>query len=168
MNKSASFAAIFILTLATTSYSQDSQRPSHPESPSERPWTDSRRALETRQPNSERPPENSEFTISKQVDEVNLILSITDSKGRFVNDLTADDLKLFDNHKPTEKWNYFQARTNLPLHVILRLMSAARSAHVCISNNKLPASFLSVSCARKPIRQRSSLLEAPCRRKLWA
>ena len=56
-----------------------------------------------------------EFTISKQVDEVNLFLSVTDAKGRFVDNLTADDLKLLDNHKSPEKWNYFQARTNLPL-----------------------------------------------------
>jgi Ca-activated chloride channel homolog len=52
---------------------------------------------------------------------VNLVLSVTDSKGRFVDNLTADDLKLLDNHKPPEKWNYFQARTNLPLHVILAI-----------------------------------------------
>jgi len=62
-----------------------------------------------------------DFTISKQVGEVNLILSITDSKGRFVDNLTAADLKLLDNHKSPEKWTYFQARTNLPLHVILAI-----------------------------------------------
>jgi Ca-activated chloride channel family protein len=62
-----------------------------------------------------------DFTISKQTDEVNLILSVTDSKGRFVNNLTADDLKLLDNHKAPAKWNYFQARTDLPLSVILAI-----------------------------------------------
>jgi len=64
-------------------------------------------------------PDDSAFTISKNVDEVNLILSVTDSKGRFVGDLTADDLRLLDNHQAPGKWNYFQARTNLPLRVIL-------------------------------------------------
>jgi len=64
-------------------------------------------------------PDNSAFTISKNVDEVNLILSVTDSKGRFVSDLTADELRLLDNHQAPGKWNYFQARTNLPLRVIL-------------------------------------------------
>jgi Ca-activated chloride channel homolog len=63
--------------------------------------------------------ESLDFTISKQTDEVNLILSVTDSKGRFVNNLTSDDLKLLDNHKPPERLTYFQARTNLPLSVIL-------------------------------------------------
>ena len=67
------------------------------------------------------PGENPAFTISKHVDEVNLILSVTDSKGRFVGNLTPDDLQLLDNHKAPEKWNYFQARTNLPLHVILAI-----------------------------------------------
>jgi len=67
------------------------------------------------------PAEDPDFTISKQVDEVNLILSVTDSKGRFVNNLTAGDLKLLDNHKSPAKWNYFQAQTNLPLSVILAI-----------------------------------------------
>jgi Ca-activated chloride channel family protein len=65
--------------------------------------------------------DDASFTISKQVDEVNLILSVTDSKGRFVDNLTADDLNLLDNHKPPTKLNYFQARTNLPLSVILAI-----------------------------------------------
>jgi Ca-activated chloride channel family protein len=66
-------------------------------------------------------PEYSEFIISKRTDEVNLILSVTDAKGRFVGDLTAEDLKVLDNHKSPEKWTYFQARTNLPLSVILAI-----------------------------------------------
>jgi Ca-activated chloride channel family protein len=65
------------------------------------------------------PAEESDFTLSKQIDEVNLILSVTDLKGRFVDNLAADDLKVLDNHTSPSKWNYFQARTNLPLHVIL-------------------------------------------------
>jgi Ca-activated chloride channel homolog len=63
--------------------------------------------------------EPEEFTISKHVHEVNVILTVTDSKGRFVDSLTSDDIKLLDNHKAPDKWNYFQTRTNLPLSVIL-------------------------------------------------
>src|SRR5450755_4507718 len=37
------------------------------------------------------PTNDLDFTISKQVDEVSLILSVTDAKGRFVDNLTADD-----------------------------------------------------------------------------
>lgn len=121
MNKSASLAIILILTLTTPGYSQDAQRPGRPESPSEKPETASGKVPEMQLVNPALPAEDSEFTISKQVDEVTLILSITDSKGRFVGNLTADDLKLFDNHRSPAKWNYFQARTNLPLHVILAI-----------------------------------------------
>jgi Ca-activated chloride channel family protein len=78
-------------------------------------------SLDAEPSSSELPTEYSDFTVSKQVGEVNLIMSITDSKGRFVDNLTANDLKLLDNHKTPEKWNYFQARTNLPLHIILAI-----------------------------------------------
>jgi VWFA-related protein len=121
MNKSASFAIILTLILTQAGYSQDSQRPGHPESPSERPETPSRKSLEMQPSITRLPAADSDFTISKQVDEVNLILSITDKKGRFVSDLTPEDLKVLDNRKSPERWNYFQARTNLPLHVILAI-----------------------------------------------
>lgn len=121
MDKSASFALPFvllILALGMTASSQDSKRTDRPDSPTDRPSSDSRFDPERPTPP---PSENLDFTISKNVDEVNLILSITDMKGRFVSDLTVGDLKLIDNHKSPEKWHYFQARTNLPLHVILAI-----------------------------------------------
>src|SRR6202051_3313444 len=125
MNRSASFTTLFLLTLITmlftTGVSQDSRRPPSPEAAPERPPIPFKKTPEIRPPIPERSTEETEFTISKQIDEVNLILSVTDSKGRFVDNLSSDDLKLLDNHKPPEKWNYFQARTNLPLHVILAI-----------------------------------------------
>ena len=126
MNKVATFAIVLSFALIVVAYSQEKQ-PIHPEtaqerasgSPKEREKESETRGIEPSRPSP--PTESLEFTISKQVDEVNLILSITDSKGRFVSNLTADDLKLLDNHKSPEKWNYFQSRTNLPLHVILAI-----------------------------------------------
>jgi Ca-activated chloride channel family protein len=120
MNRSACYSIILSLVIATSSYSQDAKT----------------RRVEVAQDNTPVPPteheaegwgpsipglltDKTEFTISKKVDEVNLFLSITDAKGRFVDNVTAGDLKLLDNHKSPEKWNYFQARTNLPLRVIL-------------------------------------------------
>jgi len=61
----------------------------------------------------------SDFIISKRVDEVNLLLSVTDSKGRFVNNMKKEDLRVLDSHQPPEKWNYFQSGTDLPLRVAL-------------------------------------------------
>jgi Ca-activated chloride channel family protein len=121
MYKSATLALISCLALAVLNYAQDSERSTHTKFPEETPETTPRRAPGS-QPLVQAPPaEELEFTLSKQVDEVSLILSITDQKGRFVSDLTAADLKLLDDHKTPRKWNYFQARTDLPLHVILAI-----------------------------------------------
>jgi Ca-activated chloride channel family protein len=120
MNRTASAAIIFSLTLTAAAYCQDG-RAVHSESVPDKPLVSPRSGENTivspSTPDSLT--DDSEFTISKQVDEVNLFLSVTDAKGRFVDNLTADDLKLLDNHKSPERWNYFQARTNLPLGVVL-------------------------------------------------
>ncbi len=118
MNRTASAAIILSLTLIAAAYCQDGRAvrsESAPEKPSVSPRSGETTIVQPSTPD----PFAGEFTISKQVDEVNLFLSVTDAKGRFVDNLTADDLKLLDNHKSPEKWNYFQARTNLPLEVIL-------------------------------------------------
>ncbi|MGA8538478.1 MAG: VWA domain-containing protein, partial [Terriglobales bacterium] len=120
MNKTAFFAILSSLILAATGLSQD-RRSVYPQSAaaqSEPPME----SPSIHPPSDPAPPtENLDFTISKYVHEVNLILSVTDSKRRFVDNLTADDFRLLDNHKSPAKWNYFQARTNLPLHVILAI-----------------------------------------------
>lgn len=67
-------------------------------------------------------------TISKRVDEVNLLLSVTNSKGKFVSDLVADELQILDNHNPPEKLCYFRARTEIPLRVIL-MIDVSSSVH---------------------------------------
>jgi Ca-activated chloride channel homolog len=122
MNKNASFAMVLSFTLTVFSFSQE-RHPIRPESVPERSSISPKEIgnVGVRPPTPDLSDEYHDFTISKQVGEVNLILSITDSKGRFVDNLTAADLKLLDNHKSPEKWTYFQARTNLPLHVILAI-----------------------------------------------
>jgi Ca-activated chloride channel family protein len=62
--------------------------------------------------------------IVKRVNEVFLMISITDHKGRFVNDIRRDDLRILDNHQPPAKWNYFEPHTDLPLRVILLIDSS--------------------------------------------
>ena len=135
MNQTASSSSTALCLLLTAAvFVQSQQPPNHAPSPAERSSTSPKNnpTLPSLEPsttdssdpelsNSELPTEYSDFTISKHVGEVNLILSVTDSKGRFVDNLTADDLKLLDNHKSPDKWNYFQARTNLPLHIILAI-----------------------------------------------
>ncbi len=118
MKKTATFAIAFFLTLTAAGYAQENEAVRSNSVPVKSP--DALKETADPQPSdSTLVTEYQDFTIAKQVDEVNLFLSVTDAKGRFVDNLTADDLKLLDNHKSPEKWNYFQARTNLPLSVIL-------------------------------------------------
>ena len=120
MKKTASFAILCSLTLAAAGLSQD-QKSVHPQSAAEQSAPPPIESPSIQPSDPTLPTENLDFTISKYVHEVNLILSVTDSKRRFVDNLTANDFRLLDNHKSPAKWSYFQARTNLPLHVILAI-----------------------------------------------
>jgi len=59
------------------------------------------------------------LTIYKRVDEVNLVLSATNTKGRFVRDLNPSDLVISDNGEPPDRITFFQTQTDLPLRVAL-------------------------------------------------
>ncbi len=59
------------------------------------------------------------LTITKRVDVVNLVFTVTDRKGHFVNNLPQSSFQLFDNHQVPQTIEYFQQQTNLPLHVAL-------------------------------------------------
>lgn len=61
------------------------------------------------------------LTIRRQVEEVNLVLSVTDRKGHFVDGLSPADLTILDDDKKQTALTFFQSQTNLPLHVALVL-----------------------------------------------
>lgn len=66
------------------------------------------------------------LTIRREVEEVNLVLSITDRKGHFVQGLSPADLTILDDDKRQTALTFFQSQTDLPLHVALVLdMSAS-------------------------------------------
>jgi Ca-activated chloride channel family protein len=68
--------------------------------------------------------------IQRQVQEVNLILSVTDRRGHFVQGLMPSDLKILDDDKQQTTLTFFQSETDLPLHVALVLdMSASIAMH---------------------------------------
>jgi Ca-activated chloride channel homolog len=57
------------------------------------------------------------FTIKTNVNEVNLIFTVTDKHGRFIQNLQQKDFALLDNQKaPAQVFNFTQ-QTNLPLRV---------------------------------------------------
>ena len=58
-----------------------------------------------------------QFTIHTNVNEVNLIFTVTDKHGRFIQNLQQSDFALLDNQKaPAQVFNFTQ-QTNLPLRV---------------------------------------------------
>jgi Ca-activated chloride channel homolog len=58
-------------------------------------------------------------TISRQVQEVGLVLTVTNKKGHFVRNLNESDFNILDNDRAPDRITYFQPQTNLPLRVIL-------------------------------------------------
>ena len=65
-------------------------------------------------------------TIRKRVDEVNVVFTVTDKRGRFVKDLTQADFRVYDDNKPADSVRSFTRETNLPLRVGL-LIDASNS-----------------------------------------
>jgi Ca-activated chloride channel homolog len=51
------------------------------------------------------------------VDIVNVIFTVQDDEGRFVQDLKRDQFKILDNNKPPREITSFEAQTGLPLRV---------------------------------------------------
>ena len=81
-------------------------------------------------------------TIFKRVDEVNLVLSVTNDHGHFVRDLNQSDLVITDNGEPPAKITYFQTRTDLPLHVASVIDASDSVAYRFAFELKSAAAFL--------------------------
>lgn len=71
-------------------------------------------------------PDDAVTTITKQVNEVNLVFTVTDKRGRFIKDLKQSDFKVLDDKRPPASIVNFGSETNLPLRVGL-LVDASNS-----------------------------------------
>jgi VWFA-related protein len=60
---------------------------------------------------------NQEFTITRQVNEVDLVFTVTDKHGHFIKDLKQSDFALLDDQKAPERVYSFTQQTNLPLRM---------------------------------------------------
>ena len=60
-------------------------------------------------------------TIHKQVQEVDLLFTVTDRRNRFVRDLTSSDFAITDNGELPKRITYFQSRADLPLRIAIVL-----------------------------------------------
>jgi VWFA-related protein len=68
-------------------------------------------------------------TIDVHVHEVNLVLSVTDHHGKFVNNLRPSDLRILDNGVEQTKLTFFQRETDLPVKVALVIDVSASVAY---------------------------------------
>ncbi len=73
-------------------------------------------------PQGQSPSQNEPITtIQVQVNEVNLIFTVTDKKGRFITGLQRQNFGLLDDGRPPEAVLGFTQQTNLPLRVGIML-----------------------------------------------
>jgi Ca-activated chloride channel family protein len=60
---------------------------------------------------------NSQFTIQQQVNEVDLVFTVTDKHGHFINNLRESDFALLDNQLAPRRVFSFTQQTDLPLRL---------------------------------------------------
>ena len=77
------------------------------------------------QEESDQQVEKSDTIVVKNVNEVNVVFTVTDKHGRFVKDLKKEDIKVLDDNQPQEIRS-FRSETDLPLRVGL-LIDASNS-----------------------------------------
>ncbi len=71
-------------------------------------------------------PDDAATTITKTVNEVNVVFTVTDRHGRYVNNMAKSDFAVLDDNKPAQQIRSFHSETDLPLQVGL-LVDASNS-----------------------------------------
>ena len=74
-------------------------------------------------------------TVRKEVQEVNLILTVTDHRKHFVRDLKLSDIAIEDNGVAPQRITHFEAQTALPLRVAL-VIDTSDSVQYCFGFEK--------------------------------
>jgi Ca-activated chloride channel family protein len=71
-------------------------------------------------------PDDAATTITKTVNEVDVVFTVTDKHGRYVKNLAKNDFSVLDDNKPADQIRSFHNETDLPLQVGL-LVDASNS-----------------------------------------
>lgn len=121
---SVAAAAILLAAFSATSLRAQATEPQSPASTAapqtapQAPASGTPQATPPAQQQQEEPQEGDQgFRIRRNVDEVNLIFTVTDKHGHFVKDLQQHDFALLDDQKAPAKVSSFTQQTNLPLRV---------------------------------------------------
>src|SRR5438552_659535 len=81
-------------------------------------------------------------TINVNVHEVDLVLSVTDHRGKFVNSLQPSDLTILDNGVEQTKLTFFERETDLPIKIALVLDISASVTYLFDTEKNAIRSFL--------------------------
>ena len=81
-------------------------------------------------------------TLSVNVHEVNLVLSVTNHWGKFVNSLRPSDLTVLDNGEVQTEFTFFQRQTDLPLNIAIVLDVSSSIAYRFNAERSAIKSFL--------------------------
>jgi VWFA-related protein len=104
----------------TPSATPQSPTPS-PQRPSTPPQQPPAQQPSAQQPGAQPNPDQPTETIKVQVNEVNLIFTVTDKKGKFITGLKRENFGLLDDGRPPLAVLRFTQQTNLPLRVGIML-----------------------------------------------
>jgi Ca-activated chloride channel homolog len=84
-------------------------------------------------------------TIRKQVQEVNLVVTVTDHRGRLVRDLRSSDFNIQDNGELPKRITYFERQANLPLRIAVVVDTSSSIAESFAVEEKTAGLFLTRS-----------------------
>ena len=105
------------------------------------------------------------YTIRRSVPEVRLQFSVADRQGRLVTNLTAADIRIYDDHQAVARFRQFARADDLPLQVGL-LVDVSDSVQKSISREKQAAQFFLTQVLR-PQTDRAFLMAFGREVKLW-
>src|SRR5664279_1358833 len=105
------------------------------------------------------------YTIRRTVPEVRLQFSVADEHGRLVTDLSARDLRIFDNQSAVQQIRHFSRQQDLPLQMGI-LLDVSDSVQKTTSREKLATRFF-VQQVLRPQTDRAFLMAFAANVKLW-
>src|SRR5438270_7047171 len=126
---------LFLLALCVIAATAQSTTPSAAPSTTQQPAQQAGGTPAAQQQNSgeakpassdDSPAQDPVTTIRTGTNEVNVVFTVTDKRGRRITDMKQNDFRVVDDNKPPQEIRSFHAETNLPLQVGL-LVDASNS-----------------------------------------
>jgi Ca-activated chloride channel homolog len=108
--------SVSVAPQSLTAPKQSSVQPVPPTTPA-LPSASGQNASPAQQPQEQEQQESEEYVIKRTVNEVNLIFTVTDQHGHFINNLRQQDFSLRDDRRLPEKVSSFAQQSNLPLRM---------------------------------------------------